>query len=170
MSSLSYLEKSTLEKLFEMGSGYVLNFSNHTFDMFVGSSTGKDIRGDEYVLGSGSKANRLRAFWDKEPDHVVAKLLGDLLDYIEHEEIEYKPKRMAAARGIVERLTKSTEVAGVEVLSETLDELESSVRESIENRRFQAGLSHLHTFATRFVRRLCDRHGISTQGGARGVE
>ena len=31
--------------------------------------------------GSGSKANRLRAFWQKEENSVVGKLMGDMLEY-----------------------------------------------------------------------------------------
>ena len=62
MADLSNLEKRSIEKLFGMGSGYVLNFSNRTFDEFVLDSTGKNIFEERYNAGSGSKANCLRAF------------------------------------------------------------------------------------------------------------
>jgi hypothetical protein len=65
-----------------MQSGYVLDFSNRTFQEFVMESTGLDI-GDAEVGGSGSKANRLRHFWSSQPDHVVGRLLKDLTDYAE---------------------------------------------------------------------------------------
>jgi hypothetical protein len=51
-----------------MGSGYVLNFSNRTFDEFVSDSTGRDIGDSKYNSGSGSKANRLRGFWREESE------------------------------------------------------------------------------------------------------
>jgi len=70
-----------LEKLFEMGSGYVLDFSNRTIQEFILSSTKADIWSDKYAYGSGSKANRLRAFWEKEPDNLVGKLLPEMLEY-----------------------------------------------------------------------------------------
>ena len=65
MSDLSIIEKRSLERLFSMGSGYVLDFSNRTFDEFVFDSTGKSIYDSKYDNGSGSKANRLRAFWTR---------------------------------------------------------------------------------------------------------
>src|SRR6266511_1805143 len=83
MSNLSNLEKRSLEKLFDMGSGYVLDFSNRTFEEFVFDSTGKNIYDSKYDSGSGSKANRLRAFWRVEPNYIVGKLLEDLLAYAE---------------------------------------------------------------------------------------
>lgn len=81
MSSLTNIEKMKLEKLFEMGSGYVLDFSNRTIQEFILSSTKADIWSDKYAYGSGSKANRLRAFWEKEPDNLVGKLLSEMLEY-----------------------------------------------------------------------------------------
>lgn len=62
-----------------MGSGYVLDFSNRTFQEFVFDSTGLDIDSEE-VGGLGSKASRLRYFWKHQPDHIVGKLLKDLVD------------------------------------------------------------------------------------------
>lgn len=81
MSNLTYVEKSKFEKLLGMESGYVLDFSNRTFAEFVRDSTGRDIYDSRYDYGSGSKANRLRAFWQKEENDVVGKLMSDLLDY-----------------------------------------------------------------------------------------
>lgn len=82
MSGLTLIEKRTLEKFLQMASGYVLDFSNRTFQEFVLESAGLDIDQGE-VGGSGSKANRLRFFWSNQPDHVVGKLLRDLTDYVE---------------------------------------------------------------------------------------
>ena len=83
MSDLSIVEKRNLEKLFGMGGGYVLEFSNRTFDEFIFDSIGKTIYDSKYDYSSGSKANRLRAFWSVEPNYVVGKLLEDLLLYVE---------------------------------------------------------------------------------------
>ena len=80
MSDLSYMEKHKFEKLFGMGTGYVWNFSDRTFREFVMDSTGLDIEDERYQYSSGSKANRLRAFWQKEENAVVGKLMKDMLD------------------------------------------------------------------------------------------
>lgn len=81
MANLTLIEKAKLEKLLGMGRGYVLGFSNKTFEEFVTDSTGKNIYENKYENGSGSKANRLRAFWEQEPNGVVGKLISDLLEY-----------------------------------------------------------------------------------------
>jgi hypothetical protein len=82
MADLTPQEKRMFERVLEMGSGYVLNFSNRSFDEFVHDSNGRDIYDTKYSYGSGSKVNRLGGFWNEESNPVVAKLLGDLLDYM----------------------------------------------------------------------------------------
>jgi hypothetical protein len=56
MSDLSSIEKRKLERLFGMGSGYVLNFSDRTFGEFFEEHTGRDIDHVQYRIGSGPKA------------------------------------------------------------------------------------------------------------------
>jgi len=67
MSDLTAIEKRKLETVLGMASGYILTFSNCTLSEFVLDSTGLDIYDSKYDYGSGSKANRLRAFWNVEP-------------------------------------------------------------------------------------------------------
>ena len=43
MSDLTFLEKRKFEQFLGMESGYVLNFSNRTFEEFVRDSTGREI-------------------------------------------------------------------------------------------------------------------------------
>jgi predicted nucleic-acid-binding Zn-ribbon protein len=62
MSSLTAVEKRRFEQFLGMASGYVLDFSNHSFQEFTRDSCGRDIYDELYNQGSGSKANRLRAF------------------------------------------------------------------------------------------------------------
>jgi hypothetical protein len=64
MSNLTYIEKQKLEQELRMGGGYVLDFNNRTFDEFFRGVIGVQINAPLYNRGSGSKANRLRAFWD----------------------------------------------------------------------------------------------------------
>jgi hypothetical protein len=82
MSNLTFVEKSKFEKLLGMDSGYVLDFTNRSFAEFVYDSTGYDIYDSRYEFRSGSKANRLRAFWQKEENGVVGKLMSDMLEYM----------------------------------------------------------------------------------------
>lgn len=97
MSSLNPIEKRTLEKFLQMSGGSVLDFSNRTFQECVFDSTGLDIDNEE-VGGLGSKANRLRYFWNSQPDHVVGKLLKDFVEYAEGSSPLKEQCRIIAAR------------------------------------------------------------------------
>ena len=70
MSDLTVIEKRKLERALEMSSGYVLNFSNRTFANFFLECFGIDIYDAKYDYGSGSKANRMRAFWQRESNYL----------------------------------------------------------------------------------------------------
>ena len=107
MSTLRTIEKTQLEQLLGLGSGYVLEFSNRTFQSFVNESAGLDIYQEKYAFNGDSKANRLRAFWQVEPDHVVAKVLAGLIEYWDYQYPQPDANSKALAdkcRSIVTRL------------------------------------------------------------------
>jgi hypothetical protein len=76
----------------------VLDFSNRTFAAFVQDSTGRNIFDARFEYESGSKANRLRAFWQKEDNATVGKLMGDLLDYSGADGAQMEVCRLIVAR------------------------------------------------------------------------
>lgn len=55
MTDLTNAEKRKLERALGMGSGYVLDFSNRTFEEFIFDSVGIDIYDNKYDYESGSK-------------------------------------------------------------------------------------------------------------------
>lgn len=79
MSSLKAIEKRVFEDLFGMASGYVLDFSNNTFAEFFRETVNIDIYTPKYDFNGDSKAKRLRAFCETEPDPLVGKVLSGLL-------------------------------------------------------------------------------------------
>lgn len=81
MSNLTFREKRKFEQLLGMDTGFVLDFTNRSFAEFVHDCTGRDIYDTRYDYASGSKANRLRAFWQKEDNAMVGKLMSEILDY-----------------------------------------------------------------------------------------
>ena len=85
MSSLKTNEKLLLEKLLQMESGYVLNFSDRTIADFFRDSLNVDLYAKEYDFASGSKANRIRGFWLQASDNLVAKSIQELLSYIDNQ-------------------------------------------------------------------------------------
>ena len=168
MSDLTNMEKRSFEKLFGMSSGYVLDFSNRTFEEFVIDSTGLSIFEEKYNQASGSKANRLRAFWSLEPNDVVAKLLRDLLQCVSlndarpeiqkaYEDCSRAVSRLSGGNGLQEfvELTPNSAEKEFAVLAR-------AVRESIERNEPEVGLDRLHTFAVKYLRVLCNERGIST--------
>ncbi len=165
MANLTFIEKNKLEKLFEMGGGYVLNFSDRTFQEFVVDSVGRNILDLKYRYASGSKANRLRAFWRKEPNHVVGKLLCDLLDYCKDGSAQ--PSSLHEdCRRIAQRLRQDAPVQDIEAISAVSAErdfevLAKSVRDAIEKNEPESGLDRLHTFVVKYIRILCEKHGIA---------
>src|SRR5947208_16656104 len=98
MSNLTYMESRKFEQMLGMETGYVLDFTNQTFSEFVRDSTGHDIYDARYDYGSGSKANRLRAFWQKEENSVVGKLMSDMLDYAGGKGAQQEICRLIVAR------------------------------------------------------------------------
>jgi hypothetical protein len=79
VSSLTDIEKRYFEKLLGMQSGYVLDYSDTTYAEFF-SRHRIDIHGGRYQTYGTSKAKKLRAFWEQEPDALVGKVLSELLD------------------------------------------------------------------------------------------
>jgi len=85
MANLNTNEKQLLEKLFQMRGGYVLNFSDRTFQEFFIDDIGIDIYDTKYNYSSGSKANRMRGFWQTTDDYLVGKSIIKLVEYIENQ-------------------------------------------------------------------------------------
>ena len=114
MSSLSITEKTKLEKLFGMSSGYVANFSDATFGNFLADAVGIDIHDEKYRGSGSSKANKLRAFWRVEPDFAVGKGVLALIQHVEEgltEKVEgFSEKRalIEPCKEIARRLTSGT--------------------------------------------------------------
>ena len=108
MSSLTDIEKRYFEKLFDMGGGYVLDFTDATYGEFFGRYN-VDIHGHRYQIFGTSKAKKLRAFWRSEPDSLVSAVLAEMLDSHEADcELDGKAPQKALlekARSIVGRLS-----------------------------------------------------------------
>src|SRR3990167_2742875 len=85
MANLTTNEKQVLEKLFQMGGGYVLNFSDRTMGEFFRDDVGIDIYSKKYTYASGSKANRLRGLWLKADGKDIGKSIVKLVEYIENQ-------------------------------------------------------------------------------------
>lgn len=108
MSSLTDIEKRYFEKLLGMQSGYVVDYSDSTFGEFF-SRHKVNIHGQKYQTYGTSKAKKMRAFWEQEPDAVVGKVLGELLEAYEADcslnNRDTDAPVLEKSRGIVARLS-----------------------------------------------------------------
>jgi hypothetical protein len=173
MSDLSSIDKVKLEKMFEMEGGYVLDFSNITFREFIIDNTNIDISDGKYDYASGSKANRLKAFWAKEANYIVGKLISALLDYwktkrlINHREITQAEQALLDdCYTIAERLKQDSIVENIDAIQPYSNDKEfsvlaKSIRESIQNNEPEVALDRLHTYVVKYTRQQCDKYGIS---------
>lgn len=111
MAKLTTSEKQTLEKLFQMSSGYVLNFTDRTMSDFFRDDVGVNIYSEKYNYASGSKANRMRGFWLKADEKLVGKSILKLIEYIENQisldnlkRVDFPSERITTAKNIGEKL------------------------------------------------------------------
>lgn len=111
MANLNTNEKQILEKLFQMGGGYVLNFSDRTMGDFFKDDIGITIYQEQYHCASGSKANYMRGFWQNADNLLVAKSIRKLIEYIENQVLighlkqeEFSAPLITRAREIADRL------------------------------------------------------------------
>lgn len=168
MSDLTPIEKRKLERALGMGTGFVLGFSNRTFAEFFLDFFGVDIYDGKYEYESGSKANRMRAFWNLESNYLVGRVLGTLFDdWQEFRGFQDPDEPPEECLEIAQRLRESTpapDLAAVVPIGDdkSLESLARSVRDSMERGEPEAGLDRLHTFVVRYFRSLAEKRGIAT--------
>jgi hypothetical protein len=172
MADLSRREKLKLEKFFEMEGGYVLDFSNRTLSNFVFETLNIELYSDNFAEFGESKANRIRAIWQKESNYKVGKLISEMLDYWRDKKVmsygeitQPEQSLFDECHKIAQRLLADTVVEEIDVIREVPDDkdfslLAKSIRESIDKNEPEAALDRLHTYVMKFIRQLCENHKI----------
>jgi len=168
MANLSRIEKRRLERELDMGGGYVLEFSNRTFENFILDSCGLEIYDTRYEYNGESKANRMRTFWDLEPDFTVAKMLEALVDDWSVYTKFGSPPPSEGFLKIIQKLKQSASISDIDVIqpnskNKGFESLARAVRESIEKNEPEAGLDRLHTYLVKYFRTCCQNYGISVE-------
>lgn len=109
MSTLTDIEKRYFEHLLVTKPGYILDYSDPTFGALFNRHN-ISIHSPKYQTygPNASKAKKLRAFWEQEPDSLVGNVLSELLDSYEADcELNNKNVDKSAlekSRSIVDRL------------------------------------------------------------------
>ena len=118
------IEKRYLEKLLGMQSGYVLDYTDATFGEFFGRHK-IDIHGRKYQTYGTLKAKKMRAFWERERDAVVAPVLSEMLSSYEADcelsDRAVNSKVLEKCRVIVARLSGKPRATTSEVVESFLD-------------------------------------------------
>lgn len=169
MADLSYIEKVDLEALFEMGNGYVMDFSNNTFAKFVYDVINIDVYQGVGYTEYSSKANKLRKIWLNEPDNIVGILLDALLTYCEDYKLrrdkltDYDKKKIGELRLAAERLKGNQLAVNIPQKSEeTLQTLKEDINSALTRNKPELVLDRLHTFSTKLLRQICLDNCITT--------
>lgn len=155
-----------------MASGYVLDFSNRTFSEFICDITNIDIYDEKYDYASGSKANRLRAFWDIEPNHLVGQVTEELIEHLNTIKLTGVYLSQGKSKELIEeclkittRLKQDQPVENIDAIKAISDDkdfnaLSNQLRESIRKNELESSLDRLHTFLIKYIRQLCASHKI----------
>lgn len=148
MSSLKYTDRIRLEKFLEMSGGYVCDFSDRTFRDFIMEATGIDVYSVGYEDGGTSKANRLRTFWKKEDDLVIANLLKEIIEY-------QKVRKQTSGKELAvtdEVLYKECTAIAAKLLGSNLvmDEIDKGILEILNDPKYPQGKRSFSLFKKRY--------------------
>ncbi|NID08922.1 abortive infection family protein [Fibrivirga algicola] len=175
MAKINYRDRQDLEKLLQMRGGYILDFSDSTFRSFVHDVVERDISDEKYKAVGNSKANRLRTFWDLEPNHVVGNLIYELVLIAKDKPQKYDDLSGVAEfphKDLIDRCFRIASTLKGDSIIEDIDAIQAinsdkdfsfiakSIRESIERNEPESALDRLHTFVMKLVRTLCEQHGV----------
>lgn len=108
MAQISVTDKDLLEDVFDMGGGYVLDFTNQTFSRFFSDEIGINIEDERYFEFGSSKAKRFRCFLSLVDNKTAAKAIMALWEYREARRVRRRhPEHVEAAQSRVDALMKA---------------------------------------------------------------
>ena len=171
MANLSFQEKKIIKDNL-VQAGYVLNFSNPSFNDFIYDVTGMNADDPKYSENnSGSKGQRLLKFIELESDYTVGLLLKalfeELVDFNKQQGKLRDSNYYSLYTKIFDRLISGGNVVehidAIQATNEDKDfhSLAKLIRESIEKNEPEAALDRLHTYTIKFLKELCDLHKIT---------
>lgn len=167
MSSLTSRDRRRLELFLDMGGGWILNFSDRTFNEFFVEHVGLNIDDPKYLFRGTSKAKRMRAFWELDLDYTVARALEALIEW--GDEFKCLPddaQLRSDVEAIVVRLKLSSPVPEVDAFTASVNALDFTaaakhIRAAIDANEPATALDRVHVFMMKFLRTLCEQRGIT---------
>lgn len=175
VSKIKSIDMLFLDKVLEMESGYVLNFSDRTFARFFAEELNIDIDDPIYAQDGGSKGKRLRRFLQISDPGLSARALRKLWEY--REAVRARSEReetLADAQEklfhIVHQLEGDSGLARTDAIErfehdETLDELVASIERDIQAHKPHVALDRLHTYCMKKFAHLLRQRGEQPSTG-----
>lgn len=172
------LDMRLIDDLFEMGGGYVLDFSNRTFAEFFQEELGVDIDDARYDAEGTSKAKRLRLFLKVSDPNVRVRTLLALWAYREANRrrnciVEKIPDAQKEFHSLVERLAGKRPSAKEQVsASQAMINIDGSLSSILKGKLME--VSQLESQARgygyeRFLRDLFNANGLAARSSFRLV-
>lgn len=165
-------ERDKLEQALGMSDGYLLDFSDRTFNDFFYETLSIDAQTQTSLFnGRGtSKANRFRSFVERAPSGTVAKLLRELWEYRGSSSMRKPPNETELESSFFltvsrfEGASNDIDTSALEAFE--ANELVASIRRDLDARKPHAALDRLHTYCMKRFASLVSKHG----GGDCGVD
>lgn len=181
MSTLSFIEKQTICRLFGITEGFIFKFwsdkGNHNKSItkeLILEACGINIFEDKGYKNL-SQQKCVQKIWDECSPQTVAKLLKTLSEYFcfkmgtdwwsdednyDYHQVQNIIERLEALPTV--ELPKEDHIKNLKLL---LEDIESNIK----NDKPELVVDRLHTFASEYLRNLCHTHSINTTD-TKGVE
>ena len=159
-------ELSFFEKLFNMESGHVLDFSRDGLKNFIRDSVNLDAFTLDYSnhvkkrFRTDSMANTLKYFWETEDFDKTLKLVSDLVDYYEYEYYGDE-NEVADAKIILNRYYSPVKIKNDYSDEKRIIDLINEINHIIDERQPIFAVDKLHTLTQFIFRQICDSHNIT---------
>ena len=172
MGILTFIEKQTICRLFGISDGYIFKFwsdrgsyNKNITQQLILESCGIDIYKDKPYKDL-SQQKCVEKIWSDSNPQTVAKLLSALSDYFcfamgtdywsDEDGYDYRQ-----VEEIIKRLTSSSVVPLPSQETADLKLILSDIDTNIQAGKPELVIDRLHTFATQYIREICQKHDIA---------
>jgi hypothetical protein len=162
------LDMWLVDEVLGMTQGYVLDFSDKTFNDFVRRTFGIDVTAPTYTVGGTSKAKRMRAFLRALVPGAQAEVLRKFWAHRQRSSAAFptlEPRVESAFFEMVAQLEGGNQPIDLGVVEkfnddETLSELVDAIEREIQANSPHAALDRLHTYTMKKFAELLKADGI----------
>lgn len=163
MTFFSPREKRNLELILDMRIGYVLDFTDWEFNDLFRDIINLDITEEKYKANGGSKAKRLRSFWQQGSNQDIAKITKEMLTLVTGPFIEKNEYSELMNKVEIELGNSDIEhLDDLEIFSDddNLYKLGKGIKRLIDDGKPEEALDRLHTYTVRYFTKLCEKHDL----------